>query len=183
MEVQVLDRQRAPLTCFATTKLKDREVKLTAPTSFLPFTMSTICRAMSSPQRAWASFVLAPRWGQLMTLGWSTSERFLGGSCGHKHKGRGFIRSTVTCNQKSAKVDHLCEDTLQQSCLNEDIEPGASTLSGLQSSEESSLIDDAPSRTVHHLHSFLAFSKRFIIKQTLGKRKKKKQLKKEFHNL
>lgn len=58
--------------------------RLTAPISFLPFTMSTIWRAMSSPQRAWASLVLAPRWGQLMTLGCSTSARSFGGSCGRE---------------------------------------------------------------------------------------------------
>ena len=58
----------------------------------------------------------------------------------------------------------------QSSCLNKDIEPCSSALSGLQSSEESVLIDDAPSCTVDNLYSFLAFSKRFIIKKTLGKK-------------
>lgn len=66
-------------------KVQERRVELTAPISLLPFTMSTIWRAMSSPQRAWASFVLAPRWGQLMTPGCSTRERSLGGSCRHRH--------------------------------------------------------------------------------------------------
>lgn len=39
----------------------EHQLELTAPTKVLPFTMSTICSAMSSPQRAWASLVLAPR--------------------------------------------------------------------------------------------------------------------------
>ena len=43
--------------------------------------MSTNWMAISSPQRLWASFVLAPRWGQLMTFSWSTKARFRGGSC------------------------------------------------------------------------------------------------------
>lgn len=54
--------------------------KLTAPTNALPLTISTICSAISWPQRAWASFVLAPRCGQLITLGWLTRVQSLGGS-------------------------------------------------------------------------------------------------------
>lgn len=57
-----------------------KKKKLTAPTNALPLTMSTICSAMSWPQRAWASFVLAPRCGQLITLGWFTRAQSLGGS-------------------------------------------------------------------------------------------------------
>lgn len=56
-------------------------VILTTPTSDFPFTMSTNWTAISSPQRLWASLVLAPRWGQLMTFSWSTRARSCGGSC------------------------------------------------------------------------------------------------------
>lgn len=54
---------------------------LTTPARDLPFTMSTNWMAISSPQRLWASLVLAPRWGQLMTFSWSTKARSRGGSC------------------------------------------------------------------------------------------------------
>lgn len=56
-------------------------VILTTPTSDFPFTMSTNWTAISSPQRLWASLVLAPKWGQLMTFSWSTRARLCGGSC------------------------------------------------------------------------------------------------------
>lgn len=56
---------------------------LTTPASPLPVAMSTICMAISFPQRLCASRVLAPRCGQQMTLGWFTSSRSLGGSCRH----------------------------------------------------------------------------------------------------
>lgn len=70
--------------------------------------MSTICRAMSSPQRAWASFVLAPRWGQLMTLGCSTSEWFLGGSCSQKHKDNGKLNNNISLfNKKKGQSINL----------------------------------------------------------------------------
>lgn len=78
---------------------QERQVALTAPNRLLPFTMSTICRAMSSPQRTCASLVLAPRWGQLMTLGWLTSERFWGGSCSHTN--------TVRCGQQHVRYQYL----------------------------------------------------------------------------
>lgn len=54
---------------------------LTTPARDFPFTMSTNWMAISSPQRLWASLVLAPRWGQLMTFSWSTKARSRGGSC------------------------------------------------------------------------------------------------------
>lgn len=54
---------------------------LTTPTSPFPVAMSTICMAISLPQRLCASRVLAPRCGQQMTLGWSTRSRSFGGSC------------------------------------------------------------------------------------------------------
>lgn len=55
---------------------------------------------------------------------------------------------------------------MSKSCLDKDVEPCSSTLSRLQSSEESGLVNDAPSGTVHNLHSFLAFGKRFVVQQT-----------------
>lgn len=58
---------------------------LTTPVRDFPFTMSTNWMAISSPQRLWASLVLAPRWGQLMTFSWSTKARFRGGSCRERH--------------------------------------------------------------------------------------------------
>lgn len=58
-----------------------RMATLTTPARDLPFTMSTNWTAISSPQRLWASWVLAPRWGQLMTFSWSTKARSRGGSC------------------------------------------------------------------------------------------------------
>lgn len=148
--------------------------ELTAPISFLPFAMSTICRAMSSPQRAWASFVLAPRWGQLMTLGCLINEWSLGGSCIAKHNEDVWFKrqSDLYIFAKSIKQS--------QSHLNKDVEPSSSTLPWLQGSEESWLIDDASSCTVYNFHSFLAFSKGLIIKQTL---EKKKQLKKYIYSL
>lgn len=54
---------------------------LTMPASPFPVAMSTICMAISLPQRLCASRVLAPRCGQQMTLGWFTRSRSLGGSC------------------------------------------------------------------------------------------------------
>lgn len=61
-------------------------------------------------------------------------------------------------------------DVIQWSRLNKDIEPCAPALSGLQSSQESRLVDDPPSCTVHNLHSLLALRKRFITEQTLGRK-------------
>lgn len=52
----------------------------TTPARDFPFTMSTNWMAISSPQRLWASLVLAPRWGQLMTRSCSTKARSRGGS-------------------------------------------------------------------------------------------------------
>lgn len=57
---------------------------LTTPARDFPFTMSTNWTAISSPQRLWASLVLAPKWGQLMTFSWATKARSRGGSCPEK---------------------------------------------------------------------------------------------------
>lgn len=130
--------------------------------------MSTICRAMSSPQRAWASFVLAPRWGQLMTLGCSTSEWFLGGSCSQKHKDNGKLNNNISLFNKKKSINQFDK----KKNLHKDVKACSSTLSRLQGSEQSLLIDDAPSSTVHNLHAFLAFGKAFIVKQTLGTSKR-----------
>lgn len=63
-------------------------VILTTPARDFPFTMSTNCTAISSPQRLCASLVLAPRWGQLMTFSWSTKARSRGGSCPERDASR-----------------------------------------------------------------------------------------------
>lgn len=59
------------------------------------------------------------------------------------------------------------------SYLDKDVQTCSTTLSRLQSSEQSRLINDAPTCTVYHLYSSLAFSKTFIIEKTWNIEQKK----------
>lgn len=152
------------LTCFM---FKDTE--LTAPTSFFPFTMSTIWRAMSSPQRACASFVLAPRCGQLITLECSTNERSFGGSYSNQISKKAQSEMQVSDRAYFSPISRENnQDRSRLSCLNKNIKPCSFALSRLQRPEESCLVDDASTCTVHNLHSFLALSEGLVVKQTLG---------------
>ena len=84
-ENEHLKPRAALFTCLRTVWCVCLWKKLTAPKRLLPFIMSTNCSAISMATLDWASFVLAPKCGVLLTRGWSINSFFGFGSCVKKN--------------------------------------------------------------------------------------------------
>lgn len=84
----------------------------------------------------------------------------------------GLLEAPATTNHGRAfgemqfRDPSLGQTKRRLSCLDKNVEPRSSTLSGLQRSEQRSLIDDASAGAIHHLHSLLALCKGLVVEQT-----------------
>lgn len=94
-----------------------------------------------------------------------------------------LLQTNTDCKYKLTRANNsglwkhagITADSSQMlwSYLDKDVQTCSTTLSRLQSSEQSRLINDAPTCTVYHLYSSLAFSKTFIIEKTWNIEQKK----------
>ena len=161
---------------------------LTMPASPSPVAMSTICTAISLPQRLCASRVLAPRCGQQMTLGWFTRSQSFGGSCRHSpappsapgtHLGALSPRKEGCWGGLSPAPWHVPGAAEPKPSpggsrgpvhLREDVEGGPATLSRSQRPQQRALVHDAASGAVDHLHAAAALGEGAVVQEPCGAR-------------